>query len=159
MLNFHEWLNEGVKIIHIDPEEDWMYANTAHEIADMVNIRPGRDKEPTIVAINDQDEVVGAAFTSWHDDDEETQMQGRPIAQWTFDVVVHPKWQGHKLIGIQLIQQAEQERKNLEGMYGQDAYTRLWVVNPKLAQLLQKPKFGYEPESEYSDGSAHLRKY
>jgi hypothetical protein len=63
------------------------------------------------------------------------------------------------MVGMKLIKQAEDERKNIESMYNQKAYTRLWVVNPKLAKILQHPKYGYDAESEYDDGSAHLIKY
>ena len=33
------------------------------------------------------------------------------------------------------------------------------VVNSRLAQVLQNPRFGYQLESENGDGSAHLVKY
>lgn len=167
MLDFIEWfrLEEGLKIVHIDPEEDWEMGDQAYQIAQMVKIRPDRNKQPTIIALNDQDEVIGAVFTSWSDDDEETEMSGEPIAQWNFDVVVHPQWQGYEMIGMKLIRQAEAERANMEAMYDQRAYTKLWVVNPKLAKVLQTPKYGYELDHEYGDEDgngnrpAFLRKY
>lgn len=160
-MNFKNWLNlkENVKIVHIDPEDDWEYGEKAYEIAKMVNIRPNSQKSPTIVALNDQDEVIGAAFTSWHDDDDASTHAGEPISVWDFDVVVHPQWQGYKMVGMQLIQTAEQERKNMENVYGNKAYTKLWVVNPRLAKVLQSRKYGYNSEAEYKDGSAHLVKY
>jgi hypothetical protein len=160
-MNFLEWINfnEGLQILHINPEDDWEDADQAYQIAKMVNIRPDRDKEPTIIAKNKNDEVIGAAFTSWTNDHDASQQAGEPIAKWDFDVVVHPQWQGYEMVGMKLIKQAEDERKNIESMYNQKAYTRLWVVNPKLAKILQHPKYGYDAESEYDDGSAHLIKY
>jgi hypothetical protein len=160
-MNFLEWINfnEGLQILHINPEDDWEDADQAYQIAKMVNIRPDRDKEPTIIAKNKNDEVIGAAFTSWTNDHDASQQEGEPIAKWDFDVVVHPQWQGYEMVGMKLIKQAEDERKNIESMYNQKAYTRLWVVNPKLAKILQHPKYGYDAESEYDDGSAHLIKY
>lgn len=160
-MKFKDWhlLQEVVQIIHIDPEEDWEQADVAYQIAKMVNIRPDSTKNPTILALNDKHEVIGAAFTSWHDDNDATQAAGEPISQWNFDVVVHPQWQGYEMVGMKLIQQAEKERRNMENMYGNKAYTRLWVVNPKLAKVLQHPKYGYDAEAEYEDGSAHLVKY
>jgi hypothetical protein len=160
-MNFLEWINfnEGLQILHINPEDDWEDADQAYQIAKMVNIRPDRNKEPTIIAKNENDEVIGAAFTSWTNDHEASQQVGEPIAKWDFDVVVHPQWQGYEMVGMKLIKQAEDERKNIESMYNQKAYTRLWVVNPKLAKILQHPKYGYDAESEYDDGSAHLIKY
>ena len=62
------------------------------------------------------------------------------------------------MVGMKLIKQAEEERENLESLNDQKAYTRLWVVNPKLAKFLGK-RHGYEAEAEYKDGSAHLTKY
>jgi hypothetical protein len=160
-MNFLEWINfnEGLQILHINPEDDWEDADQAYQIAKMVNIRPDRNKEPTIIAKNKNDEVIGAAFTSWTNDHDASQQEGEPIAKWDFDVVVHPQWQGYEMVGMKLIKQAEDERKNIESMYNQKAYTRLWVVNPKLAKILQHPKYGYDAESEYDDGSAHLIKY
>lgn len=161
MIDFNEWLefNEGLQIIHIDPEEDWEYGDQAYQIANLVKIRPDSTKQPTIIALNDKEEVIGAVFTSWSDDQDATEMAGEPIARWDFDVVVHPKWQGYEMVGMKLIRQAETERSNIEAMYDKKAYTRLWVVNPKLARVLQHPKYGYEADAEYKDGSAHLRKY
>ena len=160
MQGFLKWLEnvENIEYYHIDPEEDWDQAGRAYEIAKIVGIRPDSTKSPTIIASNNGD-VVGAAFTSWSSDDDASDHLGEPVNKWQFDVVVHPNWQGNKLIGIKLIQQAERERRNLEVEFGEKAYTRLWVVNPKLAKLLQNKKFGYDVESEYPDGSAHLVKY
>lgn len=160
MQGFLKWLEnvESIEYHHIDPEEDWDQAGRAYEIAKIVGIRPDSTKSPTIIASNNGD-VVGAAFTSWSSDDDASDHLGEPVNKWQFDVVVHPNWQGNKLIGINLIQQAERERRNLEVEFGEKAYTRLWVVNPKLAKLLQHKKFGYDVESEYPDGSAHLVKY
>ena len=161
MKKFKEWveLYEGLQILRIDPEEEWEEAEQAQQIANLVKIRPGRDKEPTIIAKNDEGEVIGAVFTSWSDDHDASDQAGEPIALWDFDVVVHPKWQGYEMVGIRLIKQAEAERKNMESDLGQKAYTRLWVVNPKLAKVLQHPRYGYDAQSEYEDGSAHLVKY
>ena len=158
---FKEWLclSEGLKIIHIDPEEDWEYGDQAYQIARMVNIRPSRNKNPTIIALNDKEEVIGAAFTSWEDDHDASSQAREPIARWDFDIVVHPSWQGYEMVGMKLIRQAELERKNLEFQYDQKAYTRTWVVNPRLARILQTPRYGYTADSEYEDGSAHLTKY
>lgn len=160
MQGFLKWLEnvESIEYHHIDPEEDWDQAGRAYEIAKIVGIRPDSTKSPTIIASNNGD-VVGAAFTSWSSDDDASDHLGEPVNKWQFDVVVHPNWQGNKLIGIKLIQQAERERRNLEVEFGEKAYTRLWVVNPKLAKLLQHKKFGYDVESEYPDGTAHLVKY
>jgi len=157
--SIYEILNEGLEIIHIDQEENWEEAEYAYQIANKVKIRPNRTKSPTIIAINDNNKVIGAVFTSWEEDHDASESAGEPIAVWDFDVVVDPEWQGYEMVGIRLIKQAEQERKNMESMYDRKSYTRLWVVNPKLAKVLQHPRYGYDAESEYEDGSAHLIKY
>jgi hypothetical protein len=161
MLKFIEWslLKEGLSIIDINPEDDWEYGEQAYRIAKEVGIRPSSDKSPTIIALNDKDEVIGAVFTSWSDDHEMSQEAGERVAQWNFDVVVDKKWQGYKMIGMQLIRRAEEEKKNLESMFDQKAQTKLWVVNPKLAKVLQHPKYGYNVDAEHGDGSAHLSKW
>jgi hypothetical protein len=159
MKTFNEWLiSESINIVHIDPEEDWEEAEQAEAISKLVGIRPDSTKSPTIIALNDKEEVVGAAFTSWSPDYDASEMAGEDVSVWDFDVVVHPNWQGREMIGIKLIKQAEEERKNMESMYGQKAYTRTWVVNPRLAKVMQN-RYGYDAESSYKDGSAHLVKH
>ncbi len=150
-------INEGLDILHIDQEDNWEKVERAYNIANKVGIRPNRNKSPTLVAVNDHNKVVGAVFTSWEEDRDASETAGQPIAVWDFDVVVDPDWQGREMIGIKLIKAAEKERDNLEAMYDMKAYTRLWVVNPKLSRVLQSPRYGYEVESEHGD-SVHLTK-
>jgi len=151
-------LSESVEIRHIDPEEDWEDASRAEAIATISGIRTGRDKEPRIIAYDENGEVVGAAFTSVGHDSEFSSHLGEPVHRYEFDVVVHPKARGTDLVGIKLIRAAEQDKRNFEAEMGK-TFSRLWVVNPKLAKLLQTKKFGYEAESEYKDGTAHLLKW
>lgn len=152
-------ISEAIQITHIDSEEDWEQAEALEQIAKKVSIRIDRNKEPTIIALNDAGDVIGGVYTSWSDDEDASMMAGQPIAVWSYDVVVDPAWQGHEMVGMRLIKQAETERQNLQSMYDRKFYTRLWVVNPKLARVLQKPRYGFEAESEYEDGSAHLVKH
>lgn len=157
---FHEWYfyRENIEIRNIDPEEDWELGAEVDRIAQEVGIRPNRNKNCTIVAMNG-DEVVGGVYTSLEDDNDASDHAGEPIGKWDFDVVVAPKWQGYKQVGIQLIRAAEQEQQGHEGMYDRKLYTRLQVVNPKLARVLQHPKFGYQSDGEYSQDNPHLYKY
>lgn len=157
-MKFKEFLVEGVKILHIDPEDDWDHGEQAYQVAKLAGIRPDITKNPSIVAVNDNDEVVGAAFTSWHHDDEMTQHHGEPVVQYSFDVVVHPQWRMFRTIGIDLIKAAEQARSEIEDATESKAYTRLWVVNLKLAQYMQN-KMGYDLEGSHEGGSSHLTKY
>jgi len=158
---FKEWLHlqESVIIKHIDPEEEWEEAEQADAIAKMVKIRPDSTKNVTFVAVNDNDDVIGAAYTNVQADHDASSSNGEEILVYSFDVVVHPKWQGYEMVGMQLIKACEQERDSIQNERDAKVYTRLWVVNPRLAQILQNPRFGYELESEHGDGSAHLVKY
>jgi hypothetical protein len=159
-MNFIEYLKmqESVEIRQINPEDDWEDASKAEAIATISGIRAGRDKEPTIIAYDEKGDVVGAAFTSFSKDNEFSDHYGEDVHRFEFDVVVHPKARGTDLVGIKLIRAAEQEKQNLENSFGR-TFSRLWVVNPQLARLLQTPKFGYEAESGYKDGTAHLLKW
>ena len=151
-------LSEAVEIRYIDPDEHWEDANKAYAVATISGIRAGRDKEPTIIAYDENGEVVGAAFTSFAHDSEFSSHLGEPVHRYEFDVVVHPKARGSDLVGIKLIRAAEADKRNFEAEMGK-TFSRLWVVNPQLAKLLQTKKFGYEAESEYKDGTAHLLKW
>ena len=157
---FKEWLylQESVIIKHVDPEE-WEEAEQALAIAKMVNIRIDSSKDFTFVALNDNDDVIGAAYTNISTDHDASSHEGEEILVYSFDVVVHPKWQGYEMVGMQLIKACEQERDAIENERDVKVYTRLWVVNSRLAQVLQNPRFGYQLESEHGDGSAHLVKY
>jgi hypothetical protein len=155
---FAEWLRlrEGFTIRHIDPEEDWEEGEQAYRIAKTVNIRPDSTKNPTIVALNDKGDVIGAAFTSWSEDKEMDHTE--PVYKWDFDVVVDPAYQ-KGYASIQLIRAAEQAKQHMQADMDVPSYTRLWVVNPRLAQLLQTRRYGYDSQAEYEDGSAHLVKW
>lgn len=156
MFSFKSFM-EAVEIKKIDPEDDWDDADEAQAIASMFGFI-GRGKEPTILAYDEKGKVVGAAFTSFSIDQEFTNHYGENVHRFEFDVVVHPKARGSDLVGIKLIRAAEKEKENLEREFGK-TFSRLWVVNPQLARLLQSKKFGYEAESEYKDGTAHLLKW
>jgi hypothetical protein len=160
MQNFTEWLAvENLQITQIDPEEDWEFAEKAYQIAKSVNIHISSNKNPTIIALND-DEVIGAVFAAWSpSNDDEAKSTGEDWYEWDYDIVVDPKWQGYRQVGLQLIRQAEETRKQMQIMYGQKAYTHLWVVNPKLARVLQTPRYGFELHSDHGKGGQMLRKF
>lgn len=158
-MDFAEWLFlENLKIIRINPEDDWEEAEQALAIAKMSGIHVARNKEPSIVALWNNT-VIGAAFTSWQPDDEHTSQTGEPWGVWDFDVTVHPNYRGKQQVGMQLIKAAEQMRSEMEDAHQQKGFTSLWVVNPKLAQILQTKRYGYELDADYGDGGMRLRKY
>ena len=158
-MDFKEWLFlENLQIFPIDEEDNWEEAEQAMQIAKMSGIHIARNKHCSIIAMWN-DKVIGAAFTSWSNDDEHSAEAGEPWGKWDFDVVVHPDYRGNKLVGMKLIKAAEQMRAEMEEIHGQKGYTSLWVVNPKLAQILQTKRYGYDVDADYGDGGMRLRKY
>lgn len=162
LINIYGSLCEDIQIKLIDPEVDWpenvatrkatwLLYNSAHGLARRVGINPDKDKEPTILAIYDN-QVIGAVFTHWQHDRDASQSAGEPIAVWSFDVVVDRKLQGQNMIGIKLIKAAEDRRSQLELQLNMKAYTRLYVVNDKLSNILQR-RYGY-----VDNGAHHLVK-
>ena len=142
----------------INPEEDWDDAEKVDQIANMVGIRISSNKNLVLIAMVN-DEVVGGVYAAWEDDREIDPNSKEPIKNWQYDVVVHPKWQGYKQVGIKLIQAAEKERKQMDAMYGTTTYTKLWVTNPKLARVLQSRRYNFQLDADHGEGGAHLSKY
>lgn len=150
-------LAASYQITHIDPEEDWELAEKVDQIANRVGIRPDSTKHVAFVATtNDSYTVVGGAYVGITEDHEANQPE--PWYLYSFDIVVDPDYQWGRKIGLDLIKAAEKERSYYAEPYGGNVRTRLWVVNPKLARYMAEHK-GYDTESEYSDGSAHLIKW
>lgn len=153
MKTFQKWLSEQnlqqqFKIVPIDPEEDWEKAESAYGIAQRVGIRPSRNKDVSIVALNQNDDVVGAIFSSFEPDEETTELAGETFYRYEFDVVVDREYQSQG-IGKMLIQAAENNRKDLESSYDAKSYTDLQVINQQLHNYLTQ-KRGYEIDYEPS---------
>lgn len=152
-MNFKEWnaLNESLKIMEINPEDEWELADDVYNILKKINIRSSRDKDVSIVALNDKDEVIGGVLSVLRDKDN--------YAEFSFDVVVHPDWQGYELVGIKLIKAAEEQKRQLEIMYDKKIEINVWVVNPKLAKVLQTPRYGYNSDGQWTLNNPFLTKY
>ena len=166
MNNFIKWLElkestVGFRVFQIDPEENWEEAERVYQIANQVGIRPSRDKDVSIVAVNQNDEVIGGIFSSFHHDDETSQQAGETFHSYDFDVVVAPQYQ-RLGVGKLLIKAAEDQRYDLESAYGVKASTNLQVVNPHLHNYLTQK--GYDVEYEPPEGNqdsflSRLRKW
>ena len=142
-MKFFDWLiSESLQIVQADPE-DWEVAEKCEYIAKLSGIRIASNKELSLIAYSD-DEPVGAVWAAFTKDDEASQETGEPIYHYDFDVAVLPKFRNG--IGLKLIQAAEAKRKEYEEIYNAKAYTRLWVINPKLARVLQMQKYGYNAD-------------
>jgi hypothetical protein len=148
-------LAASYQIIRVDPEEDWEIADQVDQIAKKVGIRIDSTKNLGFAALMG-DEVVGGAYIGITPND--VYDHPEPLFVYSFDVVVNPYLQWGRKIGLDLIKAAEEERKSFEEVYSGNVFTRLWVVNPKLARYLEERE-GYEVESKYEDGSAHLTKW
>lgn len=143
------------QIRRVDPEEDWELTEQVDWIAERVGIHPDRTKSVAFVAVM-EDQVLGGAYTGVTEDHDAGQPETWYV--YSFDVVVDPDYQWGRKIGLDLIKAAEKDRVLYENAYGGNIRTRLWVVNPKLARYLSE-RGGYDTESMYEDGSAHLTKW
>jgi hypothetical protein len=125
-------------------------------------IRTDSTKEFTDVAMNDGLPVGGMA-SGWSDSGN----YGFPVKEFSFDVATEdptnrtPNKGGTGMMGMKLIQEGinryEAEKSDWEEMEYK-TMIRLWVVNPRLVPILER-RFGFDIESEYSDGSAHMVRY
>lgn len=148
-------LAESVKIIYYDPEnfddsdlDPYDVADKAELIAMNSGIRIMRNKELRFVALDNSysDSVVGGLWTEiYHDSDENAEV-------YNFDVVVDKEFRGHDRIGLKLINAALDDYRSLDV---DNKYIRVWVVNPKLARVLER-KYGFKTEADHLDGSVHM---
>ena len=140
------WLEEPYGYYY-DP---WVAADQADKIAEKSNIRISRDKELSWIAVDDGDNVIGAVWSSLEEDRESNDQQ----FIFDFDVAVDPKWRSGR-IGLDLIEKAIRDLRSYQSEFP-GTYARVWVVNPKLVRVLEN-KYGFDIESKYRDGSAHMR--
>jgi ribosomal protein S18 acetylase RimI-like enzyme len=148
-------LAASYQIVRVDPEEDWETAEQVDQIANKVRIRPDSTKNVGFAAVM-EDRVVGGAYIGITPDDQVDQPE--PSFVYSFDVVVDPDFRWGRKIGLDLIKACEKDRRFYENENYGNIRTRLWVINPKLARYLEERE-GYEVESQYEDGSAHLTKW
>jgi ribosomal protein S18 acetylase RimI-like enzyme len=134
------WTDEPYDIDY-DP---WIAADQADAIASKSGIRISSDKELSSIALAD-DNVVGAIWTSLSNDEP-------PV--FDFDVAVDPEFRGTSRIGLRLIDTAIEDLRANQSDFP-DTYARVWVINPKLVRVLEN-RYGFEIESQYKDGSAHM---
>jgi hypothetical protein len=117
----------------------WVAADQADAVMKKSGIRPDRNKELSLIALDNKSNVIGAVYDSY-DHNEKT---------YSFDVAVLPEYRSGT--GLKLIKEA------IEIGQGFDYNITLWVVNPKLVKVLEN-KFDFEIETQHSDGSAHMIK-
>ena len=126
-----------------DPDP-WVAADQADQVASKSGIRIDSTKELTYIAVNENDDVVGALWSYLSNDEP---------PEFDFDVAVDPNWRSGQL-GLQLIDTAIEDLKYYQGEFP-GTHARIWVINPKLVRVLEN-RYGFEIESQYEDGSAHM---
>lgn len=153
------------RTMRVDPEADHDVTGQAEHLFDRNNIRfnnhYGREKDIAHVAI-ENGEVIGALASGWKKDwgPELTDREEERVMQYSFDLVVDPKHR-RKGVGKKLIDDAireyERDKKIYQEAHGVSTMMRVWVVNPALVPYLES--IGFEVESSYDNGSAHLVKW
>jgi len=151
---------DDADFMNVDPEENWEEAEQADQVFKQNDIRYGRDKNISQVAI-ENGVVIGALASSWDKDNG----YGEDVMVFSFDLVVKPEFR-RQGIGLQLIQNAI-KKYNEDKIYyqesGQKTMMRIYVVNRILIPVLEK--LGFDIESTYqvdswgNPGSAHLIAY
>lgn len=97
-----------------------------YKLSNSSEINVLRDKQIAYIAISDNQEVLGAAFTS------ET-----PPGSWSFDVIVDPKFRGTG-VGNGLLDNVIDPPSVLEDAYGDNLNVYADVVNPIMKKMLEK---------------------
>ena len=151
-MNWWKW----ARTFRVDPESDHDETGQAEGLFNRLKIRYGRSKDISHVAVEDG-QVIGAVASGWEHGGE---TDDRKILDYSFDLVVDPQFRRIG-VGKKLIDDAIREYERDKEMYreSEDAHTRmrLWVINPALVPYLES--IGFEVESQYKDGSAHLFRY
>lgn len=151
------WVDDPHTHIRDDYYYDpWVAASQADEVANRSNIRISRAKELSWIAINDAGDVIGAIWSSLERDQEAYMRSDEDIFVFDFDVAVDPEWRSGR-IGLELIEKAIGDLRDRQDEFP-GTYARVWVVNPRLVRVLER-KYGFETESQYKDGSAHMLLY
>lgn len=134
-----------IKYWHEDAEDfdPWVTAEQADIVMKKSGVRPDRNKELRYIALDEKDNVIGAAFDSIINSEDYG-------SEYSFDVGVLPEHRGN--VGMELIKACLEEANQLE-----EHIIRLWVVNPKLVKIMER-KFGFKIDDIHSDGSAHMSK-
>ncbi len=149
------------RTMRVDPEADHDETGRAENLFQRVDIRYGRKKDISHVAI-ENGEVIGAVASGWMPGwgTDFTDREEERVMEYSFDLVVDPKHR-RKGVGKKLIDDAIKEYERDKAHYreaeGVETMMRLWVVNPALVPYLES--IGFEIESKYEDGSAHLVKW
>lgn len=131
-----------------DNYDPWIAADQADQIAHKSGIRISRDKELLLIALNQNNDVIGAVWNSIDYNDEHP--------TYDFDVAVDPNHRT-STIGPQLITQTIQDYKTHQTEI-ENLHAKVYVINPKLIRVLEA-KYGFQILSQYQNGTAHMILY
>ena len=156
------WWKRATSIIPFSVDDiDTEYETDPYDLADQAEsvfqesgIRPDSSKELSHLAIEDG-QVIGAVSSGWSN---EQGYEEEYVHVFSFDISVKPEFRGKGLVGIKLIQEAIDHYESEKEIYGVKTMMRLWVVNPRLIPILEN-RYGFDIESSYSNGSAHMVRY
>jgi len=151
----YDW--EGYDLPY-DPSE---VADQASDIASNVGIRISSDKDLSLVAMFG-DQCVGAIYSSWSSDTEESDALQTEVYVFDFDVVADPSYRPRglsraALAGPALIDAALEMYNDLASSVDK-SLIRVWVVNKRLAEFLEN-RYGFDVESTHGEHSVHMVKY
>lgn len=139
-----------------DDYDPWVVADQAERVADESAIRIARNKELSLIALNERGDVVGAVWSALEPDED----QGATV--YDFDVAVDPEYRSAQaMIGIKLINSALEDFESIRASNPR-TYVRVYVVHRRLADVLER-RYGFDVESEHpyegNFGSKHMVYY
>lgn len=144
------------KTYKINPEDENIDANKAEVLFRKNKINPGRDKDISHIAVEDGN-IIGSVASGWSLDSN----MDEKVVVYSFDLVVSPDHR-RRGVGKKLIEDAVREYEGdkevqKKGHGADHAMMKVWVINPHLVPYLES--IGFNIESEYKDGTAHLVKF
>lgn len=143
-----ESASQGYSIVPwSDEAEDydpWVTLDQAERAAKASGIRISSNKEIRLIAVTPGGDAIGGVWVAIDED------EGHSV--YDFDVAVDPKYRDGR-VGLKLIDAAIRDFQDLD-----IDMIRVWVINPRLVKYLENHR-GFDVETEYGDGSAHMTLY
>ena len=146
----YETWDEYQESIGMDGIETEQVATDAEKAFSESKINLSRDKEISRVVILDG-KTIGAIATGWDVNNSDK------MAEFSFDMAIQPNYRGNVGLLLKMINEGIKTYRNEGAGYneaGYDVYMRLWVVNKKLVNVLQR--YGFEVDEDHGDGTAHM---
>lgn len=154
---FESTISQNIQVIPVEYSDEAFYDSDGYSvweqafaIASNSGIHIASNKELAFVALDDTT-VVGAVWSAiYHDDDQDADV-------YDFDMAISKDYRNQVGIFLKLMDAAFSGFRDLLD-YNPRSYIRVWVINPKLAQALER-RYNFEVESQHGDGSCHMTYY